>query len=712
MNTETLPAGTYILNNGPRKKGQGGRFVMGTHRMLKQLMKDMPEVVFTDKPEKADFVILPEGVREPGSKLLRRNPALKDPRRVFAMDQIAHVMRSEAYQRRKWGLMYTVKDSQGRDVQIDVPVNLEPSDQSFTQAIAKVDQTRKIDIPPGDYPVWRRVVRGGAQPVIVPTPPLTGYNSVPAPPANVSSFWANPAPFTTPQSTAWPPPKAPILPTLTPSPTLVSPATATALALGSVPLTAPLANKLAQLDQLLNQFTGAPPPPPPPRTIPTPGQTPFSTLPSAPPLSRPPLGPLSTTAAAADSIYRPSASKQQVEKAYGQLVGGKLYRWSQDHAGDLAAIFRTLKRDASQMIIELMMSLETLRQALTHYVHDLQQRDMTNVSQVHEAFSVVRSVASTIHTDLNDTWKSMTALLQHMAGLTAPWTLVQVIEMVAYLGRLLQLLNEELSKYRQTITTDGRKTAAGTKCTEANLWCDAKNQPIDITEALYTLLNVSCQLVQQPAESFPTRLAWTAQCTNMELSHSTLCDVYNMLFLDGFCHGQYGGKVRMAVSGESFCEHIQKAVEEVCTVYLNQWSEERARQPDTPLWTLPGILASLQQLSPNNLWYVDTVRSQTLYHLFYQFLLRTSANTGTIVIVDRTQTFQTLKTVIQSLYASRQNELYLMMTLAALFFALANFCTGSNDGYVLSGTNLGDFSVKAISQIMKVNSLGSKAKSS
>ena len=115
---------------------------------------------------------LPEGVKEPGSKLLKRNPSLKDPRRVFSMDQIAHVMRSESYSRHKHGLMYTVKDSKGRDVQIDVPSNLEPSDQKFIQAISKVSSADIVVIPEKDYTVLRRRIRGGTEPVIVPTPPM------------------------------------------------------------------------------------------------------------------------------------------------------------------------------------------------------------------------------------------------------------------------------------------------------------------------------------------------------------------------------------------------------------------------------------------------------------------------------------------------------------------------------------------------------------
>ena len=71
----SLPAGTYILNNGPKKKGKGGRFTLGQHSTIKKiLLSTHPGISFTEKPEKADFVIVPEGVREPGSKLKRRNP--------------------------------------------------------------------------------------------------------------------------------------------------------------------------------------------------------------------------------------------------------------------------------------------------------------------------------------------------------------------------------------------------------------------------------------------------------------------------------------------------------------------------------------------------------------------------------------------------------------------------------------------------------------
>lgn len=86
----TLPHGVYILNNGPKKSGVGGRFTEGrVHAGIEaDIKRRFSGVEFTDNPRRAEYVILPEGVREPGQKLLKANALLNDPHRWFSYDQI------------------------------------------------------------------------------------------------------------------------------------------------------------------------------------------------------------------------------------------------------------------------------------------------------------------------------------------------------------------------------------------------------------------------------------------------------------------------------------------------------------------------------------------------------------------------------------------------------------------------------------------------
>ena len=162
----SLPAGTYILNNGPKKKGKGGRFTLGQHSTIKKiLLSTHPGISFTEKPEKADFVIVPEGVREPGSKLKRRNPSLSDSRNVFSMDRIKHAL---AYPKMKPSLQYEVKDGTTGQIikSVQVPVNLEPTDANNQSLIYKIDEQKYIKVDFPFYPVIR--TRANVQPTVQP----------------------------------------------------------------------------------------------------------------------------------------------------------------------------------------------------------------------------------------------------------------------------------------------------------------------------------------------------------------------------------------------------------------------------------------------------------------------------------------------------------------------------------------------------------------
>ena len=135
MSEYNLPNGVYILNNGPKKKSVGGRFFNGrTHEDIKKLFQHKSGIQFTSKPEKADYVLLPEGVREPGKKLLTRNTSLADSRLWFSFDKISNTLYSKSYSRAKKvktkssdSYTYVLKDvNSGRTKSLEIPKAIAP----------------------------------------------------------------------------------------------------------------------------------------------------------------------------------------------------------------------------------------------------------------------------------------------------------------------------------------------------------------------------------------------------------------------------------------------------------------------------------------------------------------------------------------------------------------------------------------------------------
>jgi hypothetical protein len=88
-----LPEGTYILNNGPKKKGNrwgGGRMTQNDIKAL--LLQYFPYLHITDVPTLAEYAIVPEGETRVGAKLAQRNSLLTMSERVFSMDRVwAHI---------------------------------------------------------------------------------------------------------------------------------------------------------------------------------------------------------------------------------------------------------------------------------------------------------------------------------------------------------------------------------------------------------------------------------------------------------------------------------------------------------------------------------------------------------------------------------------------------------------------------------------------
>jgi len=137
MSEYTLPNGVYILNNGPKKKSVGGRFFNArTHEDIKKFFQHKSGIKFTSKPEKADYVLLPEGVREPGSKLRKRNPALADSRLWFSFDKISNSLYSKSYakahklkkKKSSDSYEYVLNDvNSGRNKNVQIPNSIAPS---------------------------------------------------------------------------------------------------------------------------------------------------------------------------------------------------------------------------------------------------------------------------------------------------------------------------------------------------------------------------------------------------------------------------------------------------------------------------------------------------------------------------------------------------------------------------------------------------------
>ncbi len=672
MSNGQLPVGTYILNNGPKKKGQGGRFTMGTHSALKQLMKDVPGITFTEKPEKADFVILPEGVKEPGHKLTRRNPALKDPRNVFSMDQIAHVMRSEAYQRRKHGLMYTAKDAQGRDVQIDVPTNLEPSDQAFMQIISKVSGAQRLDIPAQDYTVARRALRGPPAPVVVPGPPI----SVPTPPVGA--------------------------------------------AVSSAPMSGQLAQKISRLDALLGSVQAQPQAPTPvaqplaPEFIP--GVPKVSGVPGAPQVQQvsgaQPMSQLSPPGfipgvpgipevPGVPPIVQASATvRQDTVNAIGFLLATKAL---QQDAEDLF-IVKSEPDDNSRDIVHFLQAADTLRHKLDlllysisgdSYAREVQPQRETAYQASERIIQSVKNGVSMIKERLPkiQQWLESDDNLQRAMASDMVTLKSGLIEIIAALLRTIQIASIENQAYRESITKMIRKTKAGTDCRAQNALCADKDSPERIDNILYAMYNAACQMINNPQNV--DMAEYKMLCAKLEGISATLCDIYNYLYLTGF-KGEVGESMTCG-SGQNLCKQMYTVMNDCLAAYKLVTKTSK---------NVPMILAKLQGQA-YDMWTTDT-QQPTIYNLFYRFLVRQDPVTGGDV-KDRHQTFAEMQSRMNSIKfdpttstsAEKSKQIvYAYMAVLAVFFVFGNLCSGTNDGAFWSGTGFGQFTVEEVKQIL------------
>ena len=234
-----LPPGRYMLNNGPKQKGEHGSWSMGDNQEeVKALLRSQfsNEISFTRTPQQADYVILPAGVSRPGEKVVRLNPALANPAVIFRENEIYSMLpsisysgyarndvqpshgygshhapansrkshgrkqRSKAYNerrrkstRRKSATAYTHTDPKtGEQISITVPEQLEPSGKSRflnPNYFNRIEEIKTIQISPSDYTVQRSQLRPDSSPPV----PSVKPKPLPQPTPEETRAW-NPPP--------------------------------------------------------------------------------------------------------------------------------------------------------------------------------------------------------------------------------------------------------------------------------------------------------------------------------------------------------------------------------------------------------------------------------------------------------------------------------------------------------------------------------------
>ena len=143
-----LPKGsTFLLHNGPKK--YGARFSAGFQDRVK---KDYPGLKFTKKYKYADFVLVPEGVRELGSDLKKRAPHLT--RSIISVDQLNNLV-TDSLLAKKGSIKVSesyVKSKGGEN--IPVPFQLAPfGNSSFLNPdyVTHIEEVENIPLTPPVY---------------------------------------------------------------------------------------------------------------------------------------------------------------------------------------------------------------------------------------------------------------------------------------------------------------------------------------------------------------------------------------------------------------------------------------------------------------------------------------------------------------------------------------------------------------------------------
>lgn len=760
-----LPVGTYILNNGPRKKGQGGRFTMGTHRVLKQLMKDVPGVTFTDRPDKADFVILPEGVKEPGRKLTQRNPSLKDPRRVFSMEQITHVMQSEAYHHYKYGLMYTAKDAQGRPVQIDVPVNLEPSDQAFMQSIAKVSNVNLMVIPDTDYTVVRRNLRGAPQLVVVPGPPPgPQQQQQPSPAASVAVAAPSAAP--TNNLLAKIAQVDALLGTLGSVPPLEpTPALPVAAHQQMAQLQAQQIQEQQQLAQLqarqlqeqqqlarlqaqqksaqqrpaqppvaaadierikaegrqslaaLNATAGParPRPTAPPSSsleAPAPASLLVSPLDDAVPTSDLGWGPAepaptSLLSATQQPAVLPSSQLQvdiqAVLEIYTRLSHNKTY-----NSADIESMFASSEPRTSRDVLGLIRQIEKFRMALQAVLYTLSPANIKEQHQIAETLAQqkIRAINSALVFLRESIAKSLLPTLDGFR-VNDPSAAQLQKETVS------RMLVETLAYLKQFITLLSQRNVKyrdvifqNIRDSQGGLNCRKSGlfcQDFNEPEDIRAVIWSLFNSACQIVQTSSDQFATKIEFQASCKQNELVHATLCDIYNQLFVQGFYGGKPPTNVTRLACTSQASLCQDFYTAIDHTFRAYEELAQAQTGVNILE-ILHNLQVASTSDrrqMWKVGS--KPTIYNYFYRFLLNVDPETNRPTPTTRPQSLSEIQTLMVKFSAVDSRRIYLEMIMAALFFQLANFCAGHKGlfGSGFRAAGTGDFTIPHIQGLLK-----------
>lgn len=630
---------TYILNNGPKEKG--GRFLEGTHQSIKKMF---PHITFTSKPEKANFVIVPDGIDRPGSKIIKRNPILGDSANILTIS--AFMARASTGSVFKQSSGYSVS----KEPKEQYSVSKEPREQYSKKSskshrkkksemytddksiLSKVDKVSKfnIDMP---YPVMRQKVRGQVsdsyQIQLQPQQPA---------PSMISS-------------------KISELDRL----------------LGVLP-----ENPVVVLEEAQKEITQLAPP--------TPNPAPMSMLPMISSTSIPP-SPHQSIRELLDAI----------KKSYQYIQGSEVYK-----VENVNDVFNDGTLDHSMSIVQFARNLELVRVDLNMILYEMNQRKpipdleqirdvarrQANISDMAWGF-VKEKLATTLETffklDLTD--KSL--IFQDQ-------TLVMMcVELVEYLYVFITQFLHRNREYRARLESDARRSNLALECKDQNLLCQDVQEPEPLAKTLYMLYNISCEMIQMPSDEYKTKVEFKELCSKNEQMHYNVCTVYNAFYLNGIKNTNTG--LLGPVSGQ-LCNDLYDSVFDTVSE-MEEFKESKQ--------TIVQVLRKLQSFQTSSDSIFKTTMGKSMYANFHLFLtsliVDTKSELGQNGARIRPEVMTNIQKSFSVLNQQERTEYYTCMLAVSLFFLMANFCSGSGDGWIRKGQGVGEFSAEKIERLLKTD---------
>jgi uncharacterized protein YqcC (DUF446 family) len=715
---DTLPPGTYIFNNGPKKKSVGGRFTFGNHAAMKKLFKDFPGVVFTEKPEKADYVIVPEGVTEVGSKLRKRNPSLANPAVIFPMDKISHVFKAESYKQpkrnkktlKKTAYQYEILDASGNKRNVDVPIYLEPTGKAQflnPNYVKSLESVKNVIIPYNEYITQRNIQRPDLSalpppqltlPIAAPSYPIPSappqreiFAPPPLPPApvnigSVGSAGTTPLPSAPPQREVF----APVMPT------------------SSENLKQLIQNSNAFLDMIASGQTGSTGPNAP---------TPISpTAPSSAPNLPSETGQVeSFTAESTRSSITPQEVKiveGETRKSLLQLLSGqiKVYnknlknlktytaqdmdtiqKWQEtsqkSEAPDSAENFFLLAAGFNKLYLSIWKIIYELKSLLGS---DFSLQDNLTLGAYLEqktAETVPQSNAYTVEflytqlmppQSLDDYVSEITEKTTESTGAKTKNILDTMIFSGQVIVLLLQQLNGYITAYRQTFLTDIQNSNLSLECKDLSSVCAAyydsskiKGSQVggesmsSLTRALFSM---SCDLLGNLPNLSKISLEYSLRCQHYEELASTAYEIHRYLLYQGL-NIELSGNLQHGP--EYFCTTMDDSLNRA---YNEMMKLDNIQIPDP---NVNDVYKSLQKSDPNDfsisfetqnlsVFLSNVSNYPNLYKAFVSFLTEK----------NRRQSFDDLQVKMNDLRLDpiTTNRLWLYMHAISCVMIMANLC--------------------------------------